>query len=225
MLAVGLCSLERNEKVSTPTRRLSQRSKRWRTPDQKEINVIMDWVTQQLRYNSVPPRVSDVIYYARKIKCNLKRGVVILLCNQLLILIRQIWSYIMRCVIGWVVSVHLNMNEGGSSGKHYMDTVSERNKERKLEESAWFLLGRVSAYVYDEFNKQRIELNKEEQKNGNYDSLLHENGLISAGKTILTNMVGRIRNGVDFGTVDDERKEWIKALDLLTQVRETIAQL
>ena len=37
----------------------------------------------------------------------------------------------MKCVIGWVVSVHLNMNEGGSSGKHYMDTVAERNKERK----------------------------------------------------------------------------------------------
>ena len=85
------------------------------------------------------------------------------------------------------------MNEGGSSGKHYMDTVSERNKERKLEESAWFLLGRVSAYVYDEFNKQRIELNKEEQKNGNYDSLLHENGLISAGVVWFSHLYSKCR--------------------------------
>ena len=76
-----------NKKASTPTRRLavaaaavaaagkpSKRSKRWRIPDPKELNVIMDWVTQQLRYNSVVPRVSDVIDYARKIASNLKRG-------------------------------------------------------------------------------------------------------------------------------------------------------
>ena len=59
-----------NKKASTPTR---QRSSKRRPPDEKELSVIMDWVTQQLRYNSVP-RISDVVDYARKIKSNLKRG-------------------------------------------------------------------------------------------------------------------------------------------------------
>ena len=124
-----------------------------------------------------------------------------------------------------VVSLHLNMEEGGSSGKHYLDTFPERKRERKLEEREWFLLGRVSAIVDDEFSKQRIELNKEEKKNGNYDSLLHERGLILAGEEILKNLVGRIKNGVDFGTVNEEREEWSRALDLLKQVREKIQKM
>ena len=121
--------------------------------------------------------------------------------------------------------MHLNMEEGGSSGEHYMDTFRERKRERKLEERDWFLLGRVSVIVDEEFSKQRIELNKEEKKNANYDSLLHERGLILAGEEILKNLVGRIKNGVDFGTVNEEREEWSRALDLLKEVREKIEKM
>ena len=61
-----------NKNASTPSPR-RQRQKQVSQTHAKELNVVIDWVTQQLRYNSVP-RVSDVIDYARKIKSTLKQS-------------------------------------------------------------------------------------------------------------------------------------------------------
>ena len=61
-----------NKNASTPSLQ-RQRQRQVSQTHEKELNVVIDWVTQQLRYNSVP-RVSDVVDYARKIKSTLKQS-------------------------------------------------------------------------------------------------------------------------------------------------------